>query len=98
MKHFFLIIAPLREVKEGVCSSFCLALAIIDLKIVTNKFLSSTDLFGAQTLCVYKPMEVDVVDEYKYIMLRPFEVVPSSLEGLNNGQKLTIMSLIFGLR
>ena len=40
--------------------------------MVIREFLGPADLFGAQTLCVYKPAEVVVVGEYKHLMLRPF--------------------------
>ena len=45
---------------------------IIDLKLVTREFLYLADLFKAQTLYIYEPVEVVVVDEYKHFLLRPF--------------------------
>ena len=71
-KLSFLIMPSLREAREGVCSSVCFALTIIDLKVVTREFLSLADLSGAETLRVHEPAEVVVVGEYKHLMLRPF--------------------------
>ena len=70
---------------------------IIDLEVVTKEFLSPADLSEAQTLCLHKPMEVVVVNKYKYLILRAFQVVLPSLKNLNNGLKLTIVNFISGL-
>ena len=45
---------------------------IVDLEVVTKKFLGPIDLFEAQTLCVYELAEVVVVSKYKHLMLRLF--------------------------
>ena len=44
---FFLIIAPLRKAKEGIYSNICLALTIIDLKIILRELLGLPDLVRA---------------------------------------------------
>ena len=49
-----------------------------------KKFLSPADLSGAQTLCVHKPAEVVVVDEYKHLILTAFQIVSLGLKNLNN--------------
>ncbi len=41
-------------------------------------------------------MEVVVVCKHKNFMLAAFQVVPPSLEGLNNGQQLAVVDLILG--
>ena len=69
LKLFFLIMASVRKVKEGVCSSVCFALLIINLKVVIREFLSPMDLSGAQTLCIHELAEVIVVGEYKDFIL-----------------------------
>ena len=69
---FFLLSTLLKVLKQGIGSSVSLALTIIDLKIVAREFLSPTDLSGAQILCLQKPTEVVVVDEYEHLMLRSF--------------------------
>ena len=60
-KLFFLIMAPLREAREGVCSTVCLALTIIDSKMIPRELLGPPDLARAQTLRVHKPTEVVIV-------------------------------------
>ena len=58
---------------------------IVGTEMITREFLNLANLSGAQTLHVHKPVKVDVVGEYKHLILRPFKVVFPSLEGLNNG-------------
>ena len=60
-KLFFLIMAPLGEVRKGICSTICLALTIIDSKMIMREFLSLADLSKAQTLRVHEPTEVVMV-------------------------------------
>ena len=83
-KLFFLIMAPLREAREGVCSTVCLALTIIDLKVVTREFLSPADLSGAQTLRVHEPTEVVIVGKHQDFVLAAFQIVSPGLKSLNN--------------
>ena len=47
-KGLFLFSTPLRVSEQDVSSSICFALIVINLEVVTRKFLSPTDLFGAQ--------------------------------------------------
>ena len=70
--------------KQGIDSFVCFALVVINLEVVTRKYLSRADLFGAQTLYVYEPKEVIVTGEYEHLMLKAFSIVPSSLESLIN--------------
>ena len=60
-KLFFLIMAPLREAREGVYNTVCLVLMIIDLKMILRELLGPTDLARAQTLRVHKPTEVVMI-------------------------------------
>ena len=72
LESFFLLNNPLRITKQGIGSSVCLPMLVIDPEVVTKKLFGSADLSGAQTLCVYEPTEVFVVSKYKHLMLRPF--------------------------
>ena len=45
---------------------------IIDLKMVTKKFLSLANLLEAPTLYVYELLKIVVVGKYKNLMLRLF--------------------------
>ena len=69
-KGLFLLSTPLSVIRQGIDSSVCLALTIIDLKAVIREFLSPADLSGAQTLCVHEPTEVVMVDKHKDFMSR----------------------------
>ena len=60
-KLFFLIMAPLREAREGVYSTVRLVLSIIDSKMIPRELLGPPDLTRAQTLCIHKPTEVVMV-------------------------------------
>ena len=60
-KLFFLIMAPLKEAKEGVYSFIYLVFMVIDLKMVPKKFLGLPNLTKAQTFCIYEPTKVFVV-------------------------------------
>ena len=84
-KCFFLFYTLLKVSKQGISSSIYLVLIIIDLKMVTEKFLSLTDLFRAETLCIYKPLEVIIVDKHENFMLKALYIILLSLESLNNG-------------
>ena len=68
---FFLSIL-LKILKQGIGSSICFALIIIDFKMVLRKFLSSANLSGAQTFYIHKLPKVLMIDKYENFMLRAF--------------------------
>ena len=68
----FFFCTLLRVLRQGISSFVNFALTIVDLKVIIREFLGPADLFGAQTLYVYKPAEVGVVSKYKHLMLKPF--------------------------
>ena len=72
LKLFFLIMAPLREARKGVCSSVCLALTIIDLKMIPRELLGSPNLARAQTLCIHKLTKVIMVGKHQNFVLTAF--------------------------
>lgn len=69
-KDLFFLNTLLRVLRQGIGSSVCFALIVINSEIITKKFLSLTDLSEAQTLYIYKLVEVVKVDKYKNFMLR----------------------------
>ena len=69
-KSLFLLSTPLRVSRQGVSSSICLALVVIDLEVITRKFLSPADLSGAQSLRVYESSEIVMVGKHEDSMLR----------------------------
>ena len=62
--------------------------------MVSRELLGPADLSGAQTLCIHEMTEVIMVRKDKNLMLVTFQIVTQRLEGLNNSQKLTVVSLI----
>ena len=70
LEGVFLLSTPLRISRQGIGSSFSLALMIIDSKVVTREFLSPADLSGAQSLRVHELSEVVMVGKYEDFMLR----------------------------
>ena len=77
-------VAPLKEAREDVCSSICFALTVVNLKMVTRKFLSPVDLSEAQTLYVYKTAKVIMIGQDKDLVLATFQIVSLSLKSLND--------------
>ena len=69
-ENFFFFYTLLRVLRQGVSSSICLTLTIINLEVVTREFLGQADLSRAQTLYVYELAEVVVVRKHKNFMLR----------------------------
>lgn len=48
----------------------------------------------AQTLYIYKLTKVAVVDQKKNLVFTAFSVVPAGVQGFNDVQKITVVSLI----
>ena len=90
----FLILAPLEKPRPSIYSRICLALAIIDPKVITRELLGPPDLFGAHALCIHETTEVIVVRKDENLMLAAFQVVTPRLEGFDDSQKLTVVGLI----
>ncbi len=96
-ESFFLSLAPLREVRQGINRSISLFLTIIDSKVVSRKLLDPADLARAQILRIHKLTEVVVINEDEDLVLVAFKVVAPSLKYFNNGQELLIVSLVLSL-
>ena len=71
-EDLFFLNTPLRVTKKSIGSSVCLVLAIINLEVVTRKFLNPADLSRAQTLCFHELSEVVIVGKNEDFMLRVF--------------------------
>ena len=72
LELILLILASLGKPQQSICSRICLALAIINLKVITRELLGPTNLFGAQTLCIYESTEVIMVCKDEDFMLATF--------------------------
>ena len=84
LKLIFFILVSLQKPRQSICSCICFALAIINLKIVSEEFLGPVDLSGAQTLCIHEAMKVVVVCKNKQLILATFQIVTPCLEGFND--------------
>ena len=90
----FLILALLEKPRQSICSRICLALAIIDSKVIMRELLGPTNLFGAQALHIHELTEVIMVRKDKNLMFAAFQIVTSRLKGFDNSQKLTVVGLV----
>lgn len=72
LEDFFFFCTLLRVLKLYINSFICLTLIIINLELISKKFLGLTDLFKAQTFNIHKPPKIVIVDEYKNFILRLF--------------------------
>ena len=68
----FLILALLMKPRQSIYSCICLALAIIDLKVITRELLGPTDLSGAQALHIYESTEFIMIRKDENLMLAVF--------------------------
>ena len=68
----FIILSSLRKPQQIICSCICLALAIINLKMVSQEPLGLADLSRAQTLCIYETTEVIMGYKDENLMLAAF--------------------------
>ena len=84
LKLFFFILTPLREARESIYSPICLALTIINPKMMSGELLGPTDLSGAQALCIYESTEVIMVGKHQNFVLIAFQIVFPGLKSLNN--------------
>ena len=71
-KLFLFILVSLRKTKQCVCSTICLALMIINPKMIPEKLLGPMDLAGAQVLCIHETTKVVVIGKHKDFVLAAF--------------------------
>ena len=88
------ILVFLGKPQQSIFSYICLALTIINAKIVVKELLGLANLSEAQTLCIYRITEVIVVRKDKNLLFATFQIVTLRFKGLDNSQKLAIVSLI----
>ena len=93
-KLIFLIPALLEKPRQSICSRIRLALAIIDLKVITKELLGPMDLSGALALCIYETTEVIMVHKDENLMLAAFQIVTPRLEDFDNSQNLIVVGLV----
>ena len=62
--------------------------------MIARKHLSLADLAETEVLYIHELSKVIVVGKNKDLMFATFWIMPPYFEGLNNCQKLTIMSFV----
>ena len=72
LKVFFFGWAFLGIARQGICSCICFVLAVIDLEVITRKFSSPADLFGAQVFCIYETTKIIVMGEDEDLIFAAF--------------------------
>ncbi len=72
LESFFFLSTLLEVSWQDINSSISFALSIIDPKLVLWQFLSPTDLFRAQVLCIYEALEVVLVCKHENFMFAAF--------------------------
>ena len=62
--------------------------------MIAKKLLSLWNLIKIQVFYVYEAAKVVMIGEDKNFVLEIFWIMPPCFEGLNDGQKLTIISFL----
>ena len=62
--------------------------------MISRELLGPTDLSGAQALCIHELLEVIMARKDENPMLAAFQIVTPRLEGFDNSQKFTVVSLV----
>ena len=84
LELIFFILASLQKPWQSIYSCIYFALAVVNLKMILRKLLGPADLFGAQTLHIYKTTKTVVVYEDKYLVFATFQIVTPCLEDFDN--------------
>ena len=71
-KLFFFIFVSLRKTRQCICSPICLALTIINPKMIPGELLGPTDLAGAQALRIHETTKVVVIGKHEDFVLAAF--------------------------
>ena len=74
LKRFFLDLAFLYKAKQGISHSISIFLTIIDLKVISRKFLGLVNLTKAQALSIHKLTGVILVNKDKNVVFGIFQV------------------------
>ena len=85
LKHFFLGLASLGEVKQSIHRNISFFLTIIDLEVILKELLGSADLTRAQAFCIHELTKVVLVSKNENLIFAAFKVMVLSLKSLNNG-------------
>ncbi len=93
-ESFFLGLASLEEVRQGISRSISLFLTIIDLEVVSRELLGPTDLTKAQAFCMHESTEVIMVSKAEDLIFTALQVVVPSLKNFNDSQELLIVGFV----
>lgn len=90
---FFLAI-PLKVSRKDSSNFISLALLIINLEIISRKFVSQIYLFRVQIFCIYEMVQVVIVHKNENSIFIIFQIMALGLKNFNSCQKFVIMGLI----
>lgn len=62
-ERFFLDVPSLWEARQGISSSICFALIVIDLEVILRELLGPADLSRAQALGIYETAKIFMISE-----------------------------------
>lgn len=83
-KTFFFLLTLLRVMRQDINSCIYVTLVVINLKMIMRQLLCLPNLTKTNTFCVHKTRKVVVIGKDKNLMFAAFEIVPPSLQSLNN--------------
>lgn len=93
-KTCFFLLTPLGITRQGISSCIFFLLVVINFKIIAEQLLCPSNLTKTETFYVYETTKVIVIGKNKDLIFAVFQVVLSSFENFNNGQKLCIVDFI----
>lgn len=93
-QSFFLSLASLEKIKQGISCNISFFFTIIDMKVILKEFLGLADLTKTQVLYIHKLLEVFMISKDENLIFVVFQIVAPNLQGLNNSQKLWVFGLI----
>lgn len=72
LKNFFLSLTFLGKTKQGISSSICFFLAIVNLKVVAREFFGLLNLFKIQALDINELVKIVTINENKNLKFAAF--------------------------
>lgn len=95
--RFFLGLACFKKSRWGICYSICLFLTIIDLEVISRKFMRHADLTRTHIICIHELLEIIMISRDKNLIFTSFQVVAPSFKSPNDIQKLLLIGFVMYL-
>lgn len=93
-KFYFFALIIFKTISQNINIYISPILVIINLKIISTKFLNSLTLLRTWTLVIYKLIKIIIIDEEKNLKFRNFSIVTTYFKGFNYGLNFLIISFI----